>query len=77
MVLLVDFRLNIFTSKVSNGLLPFGVEGAGSFKSNLTSEIPNKYIYEAFLMIYLSILLFCFLSLFDTSKELIEGSQRV
>ena len=33
---------------------------AGGCESYATSEIPNKYIYDAFLMIYLSILLLFF-----------------
>ena len=40
-----------------------GAEGAGGRKSYPTNDIPNKHIYEAFLMIYLSILLlftFCY-----------------
>ena len=41
-------------------LLPLGDEGTGGFESYPTSEIPNKYIYDAFLMIYLSILLLLF-----------------
>ena len=57
------FRLNIFTSKISNLLLPLGVEeaeGAGGRESYPTSDIPYKYIYDAFLMIYLSILMLFF-----------------
>ena len=58
--MLFVFRLNTFTSKVSNLLLPLGTEGAGGFESYATSEIPNKYIYDAFLMTYLPILLLLF-----------------
>ena len=46
------FRLNTFTSKFSNLLLPLGAELAGGFVSYATSEIPNQYIYDAFLMTY-------------------------
>ena len=60
MILFFVFRLNTFTSKVSNLLLPLGTEGAGGFESYATSEIPNKYIYDAFLMTYLPILLLLF-----------------
>ena len=60
MILFFVFRLNIFTSKVSNLLLPLRAEGAGGFESYSTSQIPNKYIYDALLMIYLSILLLLF-----------------
>ena len=60
MILFFVFRLNTFTSKVSNLLLPLGAEGAGGFESYPTSEIPNKYIYDAFLMTYLPILLLLF-----------------
>ena len=52
------FRLNIFTSKISNLLLPLGVEEVRSRESYPTNDIPNKYICDAFLMIYLSVLLF-------------------
>ena len=77
MILFFVFRLNIFTSKVSNLLLPLGGEGTWSFESYPTSEIPNKYIYDAFLMIYLSILLLLFFAPFGTSKELIGDLQRL
>ena len=60
MTLFFVFTQNIFTSKVSNFLLPLGAEGAGDFESYTTSEIPNKDIYDAFLMIYLLILLLLF-----------------
>ena len=56
-MILFIFRLNIFTSKVSNLLLPVGFEETRGFESCPTSEIPNKYIYDSFLMIYLSFLL--------------------
>ena len=50
-------------------------EGAGGRESYPTSDIPNKYIYDAFLMIYLAIflLLFHFLLL----QLLIRDSQRL
>ena len=54
------FRPNIFTSKVSNLLLSLGAEGSGCYESYLTSDIPNEYTHDAFLMIYLSILLLLF-----------------
>ena len=60
MILFFVFRLNIFTIKVSNLLLPLRAEGAGGFESYTTSEIPNKCIYDAFLIIYLSVLLLLF-----------------
>ena len=63
MILVFVSRLNSFTSKVSNSLLPFGTEGAEGFESYPTSEISNKYIYDAFLMIYLSVLLLLLLAL--------------
>ena len=37
---------------------------AGGCESYATSEIPNKYIYDAFLMIYLSILSLLFFHFF-------------
>ena len=52
--------MNIFTSNVSNLLLPLGAKGSRDFESYPTSKIGNKYIYDAFLMIYLSVLLFLF-----------------
>ena len=59
------FRLNTFTSKASNFLLPLRVERASGFESYATSEITNKYIYF-FLMIYL----FCsFVSLLKKSQD--------
>ena len=45
---------------MSNLLLPLEAEGVGSRESYPTNDIPNKYIYDAFLMIYLSILLLLF-----------------
>ena len=77
-ILFFVFRLNICTSKVLNLLLPLGAKGAGGFQSYTTSILRNKYIYDAFLIIYLSILLLLLLfSLFGTSKELIEDPQRL
>ena len=55
----------------------FAAEWTGSFKSDPTSEIPNKYIHDAFLMIYFSFLLLLFFHFFDASKELIRDSQRL
>ena len=77
MILFFVFRLNIFTIKVSNLLLPLGAEGAGGFESYPTSEIPNKYIYDVFLITYFSIFVAVVFSFFDTSKELIGDSQRL
>ena len=37
-------------------MLSFQAEGAGGCESYPTNDIPNKYNYDAFLMIYLSIL---------------------
>ena len=58
MILFFVFRLNSFTSKV------LGAERSVGLEFYPTSEIPNKYIYDAFLMIYLSILLPLLLLLF-------------
>ena len=77
LILFFVLRLNICISKVLNLLLPLGVKGARGFESYTTSEIPSKYIYDAFLMIYLSILMLLFFYLFVTSKELIGDSQRL
>ena len=53
-----SFRLNIFTHKISDLLLPLGTEGAWDRESCLPNDITNKYIYNALLIVYLSILLF-------------------
>ena len=77
------FRVNIFRSKTSNLLLLFGAagaEGAGGYEFYPTSEIPNKYIYDGFLMIYLSILLllfFHFLLLQRSESEIHKGCNSV
>ena len=55
MILFLVFRLNTFTSNVSNLLLPLESEGAGGFEAYPNSEIPNKYTHDAFLMTYLPI----------------------
>ena len=60
MILIFVLRLNILKNKVLNSLLPLVAEGAWGFGSYSTSEIPNKYIYDAFLMTYLPILLLLF-----------------
>ena len=51
------FRLNIFTSNISNLLLPLWDEKAeetGGSESYPTNDMPNEDIYDAFLMIHLS-----------------------
>ena len=59
----------IVTSRISNILLSLwveggggggGAEGAGGREYYPTNDIPNKYMYDAILIIYLSILLLCF-----------------
>ena len=60
LILLFVFRLNIFTGKVSNLVLPLKTEGVWGVESYPTSEIPNKYIYDTFSMIYLSTFLLLF-----------------
>ena len=54
------FRLSIFRSKISDLLLSLGTEGAGGCKSYSSNDITNKYIYDALLIICLSILLLLF-----------------
>ena len=78
MILFLVFRLNTFTSNVSNLLLPLESEGAGGFEAYPNSEIPNKYTHDAFLMTYLPIFFFLllFFSLFGTSKDLIGDPER-
>ena len=39
-----------FTNKISNLLFPLGAEGAGGRESYPTNDIPNKHIYDAFLI---------------------------
>ena len=51
---------SIAVGSISNFVLPLGAKGARGFESYRTSQILNKYIYGAFLMIYLSILLLLF-----------------
>ena len=61
LILFFIFRLSICTSKVLNLLLPLWAKGAGSFESYTTSEIANKYIYDAFfndLFIYFVVVVF-------------------
>ena len=56
--------MKIFTSNGSNLLLPLGAVGAEAArdcKSYPNSNIPNKYIYDVFLIFYLSILLLLFI----------------
>ena len=60
MILFFVFRLNILRSKVSNFAISFRAEGEGGFESYPASEISNKCIDDAFLMIYLSVLLLFF-----------------
>ena len=66
----------MFTSKISDLLLPFGTESAGDHESYPINDISNKYIYDALLMIYLSILLLL-LFFFGTFEESIRDSQKL
>ena len=78
MILFLVFRLNTFTSNVSNLLLPLESEGAGGFEAYPNSEIPNKYTHDAFLMTYMIYLYILLLLFFHrSSKELIGDSQRL
>ena len=80
MILFFVFRLNVFKSKVSNLLLPLEAEGVGGFESYRTSEIHNKYIYDVFSIIYLSILLllfFPFLALQRSYSKIHKGCNSV
>ena len=59
-------------------MLPMETEGAGGCESYPSNYITNKYIYDAFLMIYLFISLLLFFHLVKgTSKELIRDLQRL
>ena len=69
------FRINIFTSKISNLLLPLIAEGVVAVNHTQPMIYPID-ISETFLMIYLSIFVAVFL-LFGTSKELVRDSQRL
>ena len=71
------FRLNTFTNKISDLLLPLGTERAGGRESYPPNDIGNKYIYDAFfndLFIYFVIVVFPF---FGTSEVLIRDSQKL
>ena len=50
----------LFSCKISDLSLPLGTEGAAGSESYPSNDITHKYIYDAFLMIYLSILLWLF-----------------
>ena len=54
------FILNIFKSKIPDLLLPLGTEGARGHESYPPNDVTNKHVYDAFLMIFLSILLLLF-----------------
>ena len=54
------FILNIFKSKIPDLLLPLGTERAGGHESYPPNDVTNKHVYDAFLMIFLSILLLLF-----------------
>ena len=62
-----SFGLNIFTSKISNLLLPLGAEGSGCCESYPTGEIPNEYIYDDDVVVF---------SLFGTSRSKSEIHKR-
>ena len=68
-ILFFDFRLNIFTIKVPNLLLPSGAEVAGCFESYPTSAILNRYIYNGFLLNYLSISLLLFFPFLELQRS--------
>ena len=76
MILFFVFRLNIFTSKISNLLLPLGSKRPGSL--NLTQ--PVRYPINISMMLFYDLSI-CFVvaafSLFGTSKVLIGDSQRL
>ena len=64
------FRLNVFTSKISNLLLPCGLKGLEAV--NLTQPINISTMLFNDLFIYFVVVF----PLFGTSKELIRDSQR-
>ena len=59
-----DFAYNLktkfFYKQGFKSVVTMRAEGAGGRESYPTNDIPNKYIYDAFSMIYLSILLLFF-----------------
>ena len=59
-----SFRLNTFTSKISDLLLPLEAEGVRVRESYPPSDTANKYIYDAFLMIYVCFCCCCCFSIF-------------
>ena len=69
----------MFRSKISDLLLPFGTESAGDHESYPINDISNKYIYDALLMIYLSILLLLlfFLVLLRNQSEIHKSCNSV
>ena len=69
---------HIFTSKILDLLLPLGTEGAGGRESYPPNDITN--IYDAFLVIYLSVLLllfFHFLVLQRSQSEIHKGCNSI
>ena len=71
------FAGNIFTSKISNLLLPLGAEAVRSRESYPTNDISNKYIYDAFIMSLFIYFLVVVFTLFGNSNELIKDSRRL
>ena len=78
------FRLNVFVSKITNLPLSLGTEGQGP----KNYPIYTQYIYDVFLLTYLSIFAFAAavvvvvvvvvdFPLFGASKDLIRDSQRL
>ena len=72
------FRLDTFTSKISDFLSPFGAARAGGRESYPPDDITNKYIHDFLfindLFIYFTVVVF---QLLGTSEELIRDSQRL
>ena len=64
-------RLNNFTSKVSNLLLPFGTEGAEGFKQTQ----PLRYQINMSMMIFNDLSVYLVVVAFGTWKELIRDTQ--
>ena len=71
--------MKICTRKVLNLLLPFGAKETEGFESYTTSETPNQYIYDAFLMIYFFVVVavFHFLALQRSQLDIHKGSNAV
>ena len=66
------FRLNMFISKISNLLLPFGAEGASCYTQPMIYPLNISMMFFNDLFIYFAVVVF---PLFGASKGLIRDLQ--